>query len=55
MERITARVWFPAAASLNLSGQITLLHYKQHRKMGMRDLGTFVHEKVPHIAFKYPT
>ena len=26
-----------------------------HRKMGMRDLGTFVHENVPYIAFKYPT
>ena len=25
-----------------------------HRKMGMRDLGTFGHEGVPYIAFKYP-
>lgn len=25
-----------------------------HRKMGMRDLGTFVHEGVFYIAFKYP-
>jgi predicted N-acetyltransferase YhbS len=25
-----------------------------HRKMGMRDLGPFVHEGVPYIAFKYP-
>src|SRR5262245_34943173 len=25
-----------------------------HRKMGMRDLGHFVHEGVPYIAFKYP-
>jgi GNAT superfamily N-acetyltransferase len=24
-----------------------------HRKMGMRDLGPFVHEDVPYIAFKY--
>jgi hypothetical protein len=25
-----------------------------HRKMGMRDLGPFVHEGVPYIAFEYP-
>jgi GNAT superfamily N-acetyltransferase len=25
-----------------------------HRKMGTRDLGTFVHEDVPYIAFEYP-
>src|SRR5215471_12816170 len=25
-----------------------------HRKMGMRDLGSFVHQDVPYIAFKYP-
>lgn len=24
-----------------------------HRKMGMQDIGTFVHEGVPYVAFKY--
>ena len=26
---------------------------KAHRKMGMRDLGPFLHNDVPYIAFKY--